>query len=81
MKINTTPRTCYFFATLILLGFLLLTFFVYLRVNWNEFFNAAVIFLPVATGILVAAILLFMGIYLIIKGINLGKEKTHIRYL
>ncbi|MBO9675022.1 MAG: hypothetical protein J7577_16360 [Sphingobacteriaceae bacterium] len=80
MKINATARTFYFFATLLLLGFLLLTFFFYLRINWSEFFSAAVIFLPIAAGMLIAAILLFAGIYLVIKGINHGKEKTHIRY-
>ncbi|GGH19434.1 hypothetical protein [Pedobacter zeae] len=82
MKINTTSGTLYFFAAfLILLSFLLLVFFFYLHINWNEFFNAAIIFLPIAAGMFIAAVLLFTGIYLVIKGINRGKEKTHIRYL
>jgi predicted membrane protein len=50
-------------------------------VLWSEFFASAAIFLPIAVGIIISAILLFMGIYLMIKGINHGKEKKHVRYL
>jgi hypothetical protein len=81
MKINSTPKTLYFFSILMLLGFLILTYFFYPRVLWNEFFASAAIFLPIAVGIIISAILLFLGIYLMIKGINHGKEKKHVRYL
>ncbi|MBB6239822.1 putative membrane protein [Pedobacter sp. AK013] len=81
MKINFTPKTLYFFSTLILLGFLIFTYFFYSRVNWSRFFAAAGIFLPTAVGISIAIILLFLGIYLAIKGLNHSKEKKHVRYL
>jgi len=81
MKINSTPKTLYFFSFLMLLGFLILTYFFYPRVLWSEFFASAAIFLPIAVGIIISAILLFLGIYLMIKGINHGKEKKHVRYL
>jgi uncharacterized membrane protein (DUF2068 family) len=81
MKINTTPASLSFFSVLSLLGFLILTYSFYPHVNWNEFFAAAAIFLPIAVGALIAAILLFLGIYLVIKAINYGKEKKHVRYL
>jgi|GEM_PF-2433124 len=81
MKINSTPKTLYFFSILMLLSFLILTYFFYPLVLWSEFFAAAAIFLPIAVGIIISAILLFMGIYLMIKGINHGKEKKHVRYL
>jgi predicted membrane protein len=81
MKINTTPASLSFFSVLSLLGFLILTYSFYPRVNWNEFFAAAGIFLPIIIGVAIAAILLFLGIYLLIKAINHGKEKKHVRYL
>jgi predicted membrane protein len=81
MKINTTPGTLYFFSVLTLLGFLIFTYFFYPRVNWSRFLAAAGVFLPIAVGITIAAILLFLGIYLVIKGINHRKEKKHVRYL
>ncbi|WP_316845958.1 hypothetical protein [Pedobacter psychrodurus] len=81
MKTNTTPGTLYFFSVLTLLGSLILTYIFYPRVNWNEFFAAAGIFLPIIIGVAIAAILLFLGIYLLIKAINHGKEKKHVRYL
>jgi len=81
MKTNTTPRTLYFLSTLTLSAFLILAYFFYPRVHWIEFFNAASIFLPVAIGVLIAASLLLIGIYLLIKGINYRKEKKHVRYL
>ncbi|MDQ0638071.1 putative membrane protein [Pedobacter sp. W3I1] len=81
MKTNSTPKTLYFFSILMLLGFLILTYFFYPRVLWREFFASAAIFLPIAIGIIISAILLFLGIHLMIKGINHGKKKKHIRYL
>ncbi|KRT14815.1 hypothetical protein ASU31_18110 [Pedobacter ginsenosidimutans] len=81
MKINSTPKTLYFFSILMLLGFLILTYFFYPRVLWSEFLASAAIFLPIAVGIIILAILLFLGIYLMIKGINHGKKKKHVRYL
>ena len=81
MKTNTTPGILYFFSVLTLLGFLVLTCFFYPRINWNAFFAAAGIFLPIVIGAAIAAILLFLGIYLAIKAINHGKEKKHVRYL
>ena len=81
MKINSTPKILYFFSILMLLGFLILTYFFYPSVLWSEFFASAAIFLPIAVGIIISAILLFMGIYLMMKGINHGKKKKHVRYL
>jgi len=80
MRTKTTVITLYICSFLTLAAFLMLTCFYYPLINWNDFFAAASLFLPVATGLLVSALLLFLGIYLAIKAINHRKEKKHVRY-
>lgn len=75
------PQTLYFYASLALAAFFTLIYLLHANSNWQAFFNAATVFLPMALGLFFAALLLFAGIYLMIKGFNQGKEKKHVRYL
>jgi len=74
-------QSLYFYASLTLAAFFILVYLLYSNLKWLAFFDAAAIFLPTAVGLISAAILLFTGIYLVIKGLNQGKEKKHVRYL
>ncbi|WP_293306832.1 hypothetical protein [Pedobacter sp. UBA5917] len=75
------PQILYFYAGLALAAFFILVYLLHANSNWQAFFDAAAVFLPMALGLILAALLLFAGIYLMIKGFNQGKEKKHVRYL
>ncbi len=66
----------YFYAGLTLAAFFTTVYLLYSNLKWDDFFDIAGMFLPMAMGLIFSASLLFAGIYLIIKGINQAKEKN-----